>query len=190
MLSPRAKQRHAPVASDRVQPGLEGELTVTATPELAQGRRKGVLHDVFGLLGGAEHVSGEAEDPGGMPLESHFERRLVSPADVLDELRVAGEGQEALRVERPRREARWNRCCPHDLRVLPGTKSPRITNGNAKRPVKFAGNSQTSRWAGRLRGDEEDHGSDGRAGRAHRPVGRGRRFEAQRGGYPRGGLPV
>jgi hypothetical protein len=53
-------------------------------------------------------MSAESQDPGSVPLERDLERRFVAAPDLLHELLVAGEREQALGAEGREMNPRWD----------------------------------------------------------------------------------
>ena len=72
-------------------------LAIPVALKVTVGRRERVLDGVLGLLGRADHVAAEREDPAVMAVVDGLERGLGAGTDQLDELVVGGEAQQPAR---------------------------------------------------------------------------------------------
>jgi len=114
LLASRAQHRQAAVASDRVEPRLEGKLPFS-THEVAVGRAERLLHGVLGFLARPEHVAREREDPRDVALVEDLESHRVPAAGAGDEVVVAAQAQQALGAAAEASRPQFERIRSHPL---------------------------------------------------------------------------
>ena len=99
LLAPRAQDREAAVARDRVDPGLEADRLV-APDDVGVCGDEGLLESVLRLVAGAEHVPAVREDGRVVAVVEHLERSLVAAPELGDQALVAERAEELPRARK------------------------------------------------------------------------------------------
>ena len=92
-LTLRSQDRVAPVAGDREQPGSEVDRLLRGD-EVAVRGQEGVLNGVLGLLGVAEHVASEGENPAMVAVVHGLECRRTALPDQRHQTRIGNQSQQ------------------------------------------------------------------------------------------------